>query len=323
MPAEVDTMMYVNEVPWHKLGVRLNRSATASEAIGAAGLDWEVQLQPLYTGPERTVRIKDRFAICRTDRLGQPDGGQLAVVGRDYTPVMNRQAFSFLDPVVGESGAIYHTAGSLRGGRRVWMLAKLPGEIRVVGDDVAEKYILLSNSHDGTSAVRIGLTPIRVVCMNTLSLALRGMGGLTIRHEADVVQQVQNAYKVLGIVTNAFDVAGEAMRAMARTPMTELKLEAYFDRVMPMPTPDDPERDRIEQRRSRLIELFDKGIGADLPGVHGTLWCAYNAVTQWVDRESWSTRNKEPLNSIWFGEGERMKRLGFDVAAEMAGATLN
>jgi len=157
MPAEIDTMMYVNEVPWHRLGKRLENPATATEAIDAAGLGWDVQLQPLYTGPDRAVKVKDRFAVCRIDRLDHADGGQLGIVGRDYTPLQNREAFNFLDPLVGENAAIYHTAGSLRDGRRVWMLAKLPGEIRVIGDDIAEKYLLLSNSHDGGSSVRIGL----------------------------------------------------------------------------------------------------------------------------------------------------------------------
>jgi hypothetical protein len=120
MPAEIDSMMYVGETPWHRLGTRLDNPATAEEAMRAAGLGWEVQLQPLYTGPERMVKVRDRYAVCRTDRLDQADGGQLGVVGRDFTPLQNREAFSFLDPVVGDGGAIYHTAGSLRGGRRVW-----------------------------------------------------------------------------------------------------------------------------------------------------------------------------------------------------------
>jgi hypothetical protein len=143
MAHEIDSMMFTGQVPWHRLGQRLQDPATAQEAMTAAGLGWDVQLQPLYTGPERTIKIKDRFAVCRTDRLHETDGGQLGVVGRDYRALQNREAFAFLDPLVGEKAAIYHTAGSLCGGRRTWMLAKLPGEIRVVGDDIAEKFILL------------------------------------------------------------------------------------------------------------------------------------------------------------------------------------
>lgn len=322
MPAAIDSMMYVKEVPWHRLGTRLENPATAEEAIGAAGLNWDVQLQPLYTGPERTVKVRDRFAVCRTDQLDQVEGGQLGVVGRDYVPLQNREAFSFLDPVVGEKAAVYHTAGSLRGGRRVWMLAKLPGEIRVVGDDITEKYVLLSNSHDGTSCVRIGLTPIRVVCQNTLNLALAGMGGLSIRHHADVVQRVQQAHELLGIVNESFNVAGEIMQKMAQSAITTDQLNRYIETLVP--TPDEgASKEKVQTTQNRLKELFETGIGVELPGVKGTVWQAYNAVTQFVDRESYTSRNKEPLNSIWFGEGRRLKHEAFNAAAELAGVSFN
>ncbi|QNN21773.1 DUF945 domain-containing protein [Planctomycetales bacterium ZRK34] len=292
-------------------GVRLDNPATAEEAVVAAGLDWDVQLQPIYTGPERATRVKDRYVVCRTDRLDHEDSGQLGVVGRNFTALQNRDAFGFLDPVVGNGAAIYHTAGSLRGGRRVWLLAKLPGHIRVVGDDVAEKFILLSNGHDGTAAVRIGLTPIRVVCMNTLNLALRGMGGLSIRHNPDVAQRVQSAHKLLGLVNSTLDAAEVTMQRMAGIQMTGNRLTDYFQELAPLPANDEAERNRVLDRRRRWSELFESGDGNRMPGVRGTLWAAYNAVTQWTDRESYTRRNKEPLNTIWFGEGELLKRRAF------------
>lgn len=324
MPAQIDSMFYIGETPWHRLGKRLNQPATAAEAMVAAGLDWQVIKTPLYfAGPHADVKVKDRHVVCRTDRLDTKDGGQLAVVGGDFTPLQNSEAFNFLDPVVGEGGAVYHTAGALRGGRRVWMLAKLPGEIRVVGDDVAEKYILLSNAHDGTQAVRVGFTPIRVVCQNTLNLALRGMAGVSIRHDPNVTKQVQQAHKLLGIISDGFDQAGRIMQATARTPMTDQRIRDYFERVLPLTSEDDLVRERVAQRHNRWVELFEVGDGNQMPGARGTLWAAYNGITQWVDRESYTTRNREPLNTIWFGEGERLKRRAFDVASAMAGASLN
>jgi phage/plasmid-like protein (TIGR03299 family) len=323
MPAEIDSMMFVNEIPWHRLGKRLENPANAAVAIEAAGLSWDVQLQPIYTGVERTIKVKDRFAVCRNDRLDHPDGGQLGVVGRDYTPLQNREAFAFLDPLVGENSAIYHTAGALRGGRRVWMLAKLPGEIRVIGDDIAQKFLLLSNSHDGGSAVRIGLTPIRVVCQNTLNLALRGMAGMAIRHESNVAQRVKQAHELLGLVNDSFNQAGQMMQRMARTTVTAKRLGEYFESVLPTPTHYGPERQKVLARHNRLTDLFETGIGQDIPGVKGSLWAGYNAVTQFVDRELWTKRNKEPLNSIWFGEGERIKKLAFNKAAEFMDASQN
>lgn len=323
MSHELESMMYVGAQPWHRLGTRLENPANAAEAITAAGMDWEVQKQPLYTGPDRAVRIKDRHVVCRTDRIDQKDGGQLAVVGRDFTPLQNREAFRFLDPVVGAGAAIYHTAGSLRGGRRVWMLAKLPGYLRIVGDDVAEKFILLSNAHDGTAAVRIGLTPIRVVCQNTLNIALGGLVGLSIPHYKDVAQRVSQAHELLGIVNDTLTTAETAMQQMAKTPVTGNRLEGFFERIDRVHTDDDDLRDRAIRRHERWAELFEAGDGNAVPGVRGTLWAAYNGVTQWVDRESYTSRNKEPLNTIWFGQGERFKRRAFDVATQIASAGLN
>lgn len=203
------------------------------------------------------------------------------------------------------------------------MLAKLPGVIRVVGDDIAEKFILLSNAHDGTAAVRIGLTPIRVVCMNTLNVALRGMSGVSIRHNPDVADRVKDAHQLLGLVNTAMDHAGTAMQEMAQASMTSNRLATYFEQVMPTPAEDDPQYERVNQHHARLAELFETGDGNQLPGARGTLWAAYNAVTQWTDRESYTGRNKEPLNTIWFGNGERLKRRAFSVAATLVGASLN
>jgi len=323
MPANINSTMYVNEAPWHKRGARLDQPATAAEAITAGGMDWEVQLQPLYTGDGRTVPVKDRRVVCRTDRLDQADGGQLGVVGRNFTPLQNREAFGFLDPVVGEGAAIYHTAGSLRGGRQIWLLAKLPGEVRVVNDDVAEKFVLLSNSHDGTSAVRVGITPIRVVCQNSLNLAIRGMGGLSIRHQPDVLVRVKEAWRLLGFVHQAFETAGGVMQRMATVPMLNNRLDEYFNAVMPTPADDDELRIKVQARHGRFTDLFETGDGNNIAGTRGSLWAAYNAITQWVDRESYTVRQKEPLRSIWFGDGARLKMRAFDIAAEWSTSASN
>ncbi|MFN3166129.1 MAG: DUF932 domain-containing protein [Phycisphaeraceae bacterium] len=317
MPHNLDTMMYAGEAPWHHLGTQLDNPATAAEAIVAAGLDWETQKQPVYTGVNRDIRLKDRYVVCRTDRLDQKDGGQLGLVGKNYTPLSNRDAFGFLDPVVGEGAAIYHTAGSLRGGRRVWMLAKLPGHIRVKGDDLVDKYVLLSTSHDGTSSVRIGYTPVRVVCQNTLNLALRGMGGVSIRHGKEVADKIKQAHKLLGLMSGTFDTAGALMQQMAETPVDSMQLRDYYLRVLPAPKEvDEQERLKHQQKIERWTELFEAGEGNQMPGVRHTLWTGYNAITQWADRESYTSRNREPLNTMWFGQADRIKRRAFEVATE-------
>ena len=162
------SMMYVNEVPWHKLGTKLENPATAAEAIQAAGLDFNVVKKTLTTtAPD--LPVVGHYATVRTDNLQV-----LGVVGSRYEPIQNRDAFTTFDELVGEGEAIYHTAGVLGKGERIWILAKLPDYIRVNGDDLVEKFLLLTNSHDGSGPVRVKLTPIRVVCENTLTVALDG-----------------------------------------------------------------------------------------------------------------------------------------------------
>lgn len=323
MPANIDSMAYTGEVPWHRCGTRVDHPMTAREAITAGGLDWRVTKEPIYCGQQRDVLIKDRFVMRRLDRLDRPDGGQLGVVGRDYEPLQNEEAFSFMDPVVGEGSALFHTVGALDGGRRVWLLAKLPGEIRITVNDVTEKYLLLSSSHDGTSAVRILFTPIRVVCQNTLNIALRDARGLSIRHHSDVHERVKQAHKLLGIVNTTYDRAAESMQAMAKVQINSDRLKAYFESVMPVSTDNDQLRAKVLERHHRLEELFTEGIGNSLPGVRGTVWAAYNGIVQWVDRESFTRRLKEPVKSTWFGQGRQLKERAFTQAERMLATSNN
>jgi len=194
------------------------------------------------------------------------------------------------------------------------MLAKLPGQIRVAGDDITEKYLLLANGHDGTMAVRILFTPIRVVCQNTLNLALREGQGLAIRHYPDVTKRVAQASYLMGIAKRVFDKAAVIMQRSAKVLMIGQRLDDYIGRVLPL-SKDEDERIKTLATHQRIRELFHTGLGNNMREVRGTLWAAYNAVTQWVDRESYTPRMKEPLRSIWFGDGAAIKRQAFEAMA--------
>ena len=165
----ITNMVYMPKPAWQEVGVKLPKLMTSSEAMEHAGLDYKVEKRPLYTLGERNrlIPVEHSFATVRTD-TSLP----LGIVGDRYTVLQNTSAFEFFDTLVGKGEAIYETAGVLGRGERIWLLAKLPGYIKI-RKDIINKYLLLTNTHDGSSTVIACMTPIRVVCQNTLNVALR------------------------------------------------------------------------------------------------------------------------------------------------------
>lgn len=280
-------MMYAGEVPWHQLGTRLDEPATAREAIEAAGLNDLAELKDVQT--VGGTPVPQRKAVVRSDT-----GDVLGVVGKRYVPVQNYQAFGFLDAIVADGGLRFHTAGALGKGERVWMLAKLPDHIRVKGsDDLVEKFLLLSNSHDGSTALRTLFTPIRVVCQNTLNLALReGRNqGISILHKGDLAGKIREAQRVLGLAERFYDDAAAKNDILASHYPTVDQVQRYFESLYPDPT--DAHNSRAKRVRENLTQIFETGIGLDMPAIKGTSWAAFNAVTEWVDHHR-PTRAADP-----------------------------
>ncbi len=324
MPANIATtngkpaFMYYGEEPWHRLGQKLDAPATAAEAVAAAGLDYEVELTPVATFDGLTVpRAR---ATVRYDNQTV-----LGLVSDRYRPVQNRQAFGFLDAVVADGGLRYHTAGALGMGEKVFLLAKLPGHLRVKQtEDVVDKYLLLSNSHDGSSALRVLFTPVRVVCQNTLSMALRqGSGqGVSIRHNGDLTAKIRDAQRVLGLATKFYDDAQAKIDRLASLSPTSAQLETYFKVLYPDPLKDD-DNGKARQKRERLQELFVSGIGHDIPGIKDTWWTAYNAVTEMLDHRTYRGRSEAEratnrLQAIWWGTAAKVKEQAWEAALDLA-----
>lgn len=308
---------YFGQTPWHGLGTKLDNPATADEAITAAGLDYEATLSPVQTSAG--TEIPSRKAVVRSDT-----GNVLGVVGKDYVPIQNRDAFSFLDMVVADGGLRYHTAGALGKGERVWMLARLPGHVRVQGtDDVTEKFLLLSNSHNGTSALRVFFTPIRVVCANTLAVAhARGAGqGISIQHKGDLAAKVRQAQAVLGFAHRFYDDLHGHMNRLSGYYPTAEQLTTYFKSLYP--DPPEGEKTRAENTRQELFRLFEHGRGQEIYGIRHSAWAAYHAVTEYVDHYR-PTRAQTPqdrasrrLQSQWFGSGAKLKARAWAAALGM------
>ena len=306
------SMFYVEETPWHGLGTRLNQPATAQEAIQAAQLDWNVTKEPVYTNVgDARIAVPDTYAVIREGSKAPV----LGVVSKDYTPLQNVEAFSFFDPIVGENAAVYHTAGALGNGERIWLLAKLPGQIRVAGDDVADKYLLLSNSHDGKGSVQIKFTSVRVVCQNTLTLALYGGETFRLVHTPDVKRRLKEAGQLLAQIRNRYSSTEEALQAMARVSMNQERLREYLTQVFPEADPaDEAVVARVHKARQWSEYFFDQGRGNRMPGVNGTLWAAFNGVTEWLDHRKTRQNPGQRLNSLWFGENYRVKARAFALA---------
>ena len=315
-------MMYYGEIPWHGLGTRLQKPATSEEAIVAAGLDWEVVKKPVYVKLDKRFQVKDTFAMVRKDKWQNNECDLLGVVGKNYTPVQNKDAFNFFDSIVGDKKAIYHTAGSLSNGKIIWILAKLPGYIRVVGNDISEKFLLLSNSHDGSSMVQIKFTPIRVVCQNTLTIAMNKGETLKVKHSRDVKDRLKQASELLGIVNDKYETIERSFKNMARVQLNEKRLNEYVKTIFPDPI-DELQYATVDNNREMVRELFEQGLGNNLPGVAGTLWAGYNAVTELIDHKITKQNKDMRTKSIWFGNGYNVKQKAFDVANDKMKIWLN
>jgi phage/plasmid-like protein (TIGR03299 family) len=313
MPANVETMFYHGERPWHGLGTALDHPATSAEAITAAGLDWPVELKPATVDG---IPIPRARAVVRMDRM-EP----IAVVGERYVPVQNAEAFAFFDQLIGEGQAAYETAGALDRGRRIWLLARLPGEVWVTKEDNVGKYLLLTTSHDGVSPLRALFTPIRVVCQNTLRAAMNEAGsgsGVSVRHVGDVLGKAEVAKRLLEITVKYYDTFEDQSKALAGRSLTGETVRAYFRDLVPDPKDADPAR--AVATRETLVRLFETGRGNTLTTVRGTLWAALNAVAEFVDHER-PTRVKDgesaPLKrfeSALFGSGASLKERAWSLA---------
>ena len=331
MPHEIDqtagraAVFTVGTPPWHGLGTTVASAVTSQEAIGLAGLDWLVEQWPVSAiAPDGTAtKPTGRFlANVRSDT-----SAVLGVVSSKYRPFQNHEAFAFADAIVGEGLAKYETAGGLRGGRRVWMLLRLPEELKVGAGDSLRPYLLLFNSHDASSPLRAVLTTVRVVCQNTLNLAMgiAGSEGVTIRHRGELQAQVDQARVTLGLAHRRLKAFGDEILAMKRVPMTGGRLGRYFNDVLPeLPKhPTDRERKNREAALEKLHANFTDGTNT-VGGMRGTLWAALNAATEYADYQrrfrgtDQAAKAENRLDSIWFGSANEFKQQAYRAAVELA-----
>lgn len=312
---ENDGLMYVGERPWHGLGTAFKRGEEPSiaEAIVAAKLDWEVELQPIQT--ITGIQLGNQRAIIRKDI-----NSCLGVLTESYKPLQNAEAFNFFQEWIDNDLATIETAGSLLNGRRVFILAKMNAEnIAVSDEDQIEKYVLLSNSHDGSTALRVGFVPIRVVCNNTLNAAEMSDASSLIRvyHKGDVKESLNELQKTMDLVNQKFAMTEEQYKYLATRNVSVSDLAKYVKDVFSTKSinsiineKEQMEQEEIEAGRKRLIARIEEIF--ELEPVHNA-WTMYNSVNSYLNHERGKTLDNR-YNSMWFGNNKRYDERAFNLA---------
>lgn len=316
----VESMFSVRQTPWHGLGRIVQDAPNTEEAIKLAGLDWNVQERPVfYQADDGSFKQVSGFKnLVRSD-----NGKVLSVMKNSYGVVQNSKAFSFFDPFIESGLASFETAGSLRDGKTVWVLACLnKAPLIVKGDDIVKAYLLLAHAHDGTMSVRAGFTPTRVVCNNTLQGAIGDKDSRLIRinHSLRVNDRLDQIQKIVDGLNATFQATEEQYRALAGADINQQDLLNYVNVVFELrPNGDDREKLRAKKMQETIVNLFENGAGAYMKSAKGTYWGAYNAVTEYLTHESSrsldSNKNAESrLYGNWFGNQKNVNAFAFAEA---------
>lgn len=302
-------MAYVGQVPWHGLGTQVDENISSNGMLFAAGLDWNVEKQPLFAeyGGEKVATGKSAL-------LRDSDGKILDVVSDDWFPVQNSAAFDFFHDFVEAGDMQMHTAGSLRGGKIVWALAKVSEEFEVFGGDKVESYLLFSNPHQYGKCIDIRFTPIRVVCNNTLTLSLGQKSDMMVklnhRHQfnAEMVKQA------LGVAHTKLATYKDVATFLGSKSYTKDKATEYLTELFPVLGKKEKELSRPAEK---ILDLVNTQPGAQY--AEGTWWSMFNAVTYATDHVLGQNSDTR-LQSAWYGANRTRKIKALEKAVEYAEA---
>jgi len=321
------------EKAWHGLGTIVQDYPTSMEALQFAQLDYKVEKRPLFTydtennNPDAElqipeVQIPNFFATVRTDT-----DQVLGVVGKDYKIVQNVDAFSFFDSIVGGDGILYETAGAIGdAGQRIFITAKLPEYIKVGKDDLIEKYLFLTTSHDGYESITAAFTPIRVVCANTLGAALRNCSNkIKIRHTACAEERLKEAHKVMGISNLLSTQLEDIFNQWAKVRITDSEVKKLIQLAMV------PNKEVLHKLQTGNLDELSSCFNNICNAAHeyaltsptqqtettrGTLFGVYNAITGYFNNVRSYKNDEAKFKSIMFGTGQIRTQTAFDLCTE-------
>ena len=309
-----------SEKAWHGLGQIVADAMTAEEAIKQANLDYEVaKTDILFKGSDESVKSIDGiFATYRTDT-----NDYLGLVKSRYEIVQNKDAFGFFDAIIDSGEAIFETAGALGSGERIFLLAKLPDDFEIGGEKI-EKYILLTNSHDGTSSVVAGLTNVRVVCNNTLQAALSGLENkVSIKHTNGAQDRLKEAYRVMGIASKYSKQVEEIFNQMTDKKMSEGEYRDYFTKVLApeYKVTTEAEQAEMSTRLKNMVEATTQFAFTHptqiTDAANGTLWGAYNAISGYYNYIKPYDNQEKKFASQFFGAANTKMLKSFNQAVTL------
>ena len=300
----IDSMAYTGQTPWHGLGNILPPHQSLDVWLQAAGMNWTIeQSDVLYQGaPDNPIlhTYPDSKVLYRSDTLAP-----LSVVSQRYNVVQPHEVLHFYQDLVEAGGFELETAGSLKGGRKLWALAKTGQDLMLKGGDLVKSYLLLATSCDGTLCTTAQFTSVRVVCNNTLQVAVGNQtGAIKVPHstqfDATAVKQA------LGLGVSQWDHFGQYAKELSQRPVAPQEALRFFSDLLAQPL--DEESIVLTRSVQRLYELYQgAGMGAELVSSHNTAWGLVNAVTEYVDHHRRTRSQDHRLDSAWFGQGAQLK----------------
>ncbi|MCF2616337.1 DUF945 domain-containing protein [Oscillibacter valericigenes] len=295
MSANVETMFYVREKPWHGLRTEIREAPASADALIAAGLDWTVEQQDVYSEdgtPIPGYKVNTRSA----------DQAALGIVSDRYKVVQNKDAFQFTDDLLGE-GVTYETAGSLQGGRKVWMLARMPQRYIIAGDEITP-YMVVMNSHDGSSGIKVAMTPIRVVCQNTLNLALNTAKRIwAAKHTENVMNRVYEARDTLLLAETYMAELGRGIDELFQIKLSDRKVLEMMQEFFPV---SEDMNEMQKKNNLRLLEDLKQRYwdAPDLSHVGRNGYRFINAVSDFATHASPIRRTKNYRENLFLRTAE-------------------
>lgn len=313
MAHEFESGFLVKEAAWHKLGTVIQEAPTVEEGIRLAGLDWKVRLENLFLADGRVT--KQRAVLRETDER------ILGYAGPSWTPLQNTEAFSFFNDFLKTNEVQLETAGSLKQGEKIWVLAKIKSAVgEVFKGDPIQRYFMLSNSHKAGVAVSVGFTDIRVVCKNTLAMAHSSANSKLIRltHCKSVASNLEEVKSIVNFSTQGFQADLQKMERLSKLRINKKDIEKFVEVIFFDPRTLDSKRsqNKLGFITSKIEELIESGLGADISGVRGTKYGLYQATTEYLTHYDGSDYEQR-LDKLWNGsnKGKNEKALEYLLAA--------